>query len=111
MQNRFRSVKILEEVIGYFIHHKIDHMDIQFFADDAKMDITVSGASDSPPIDLENLENLLNEPRKPEYEEYYWSLLGATGKRQELRLLGSLVDSGSARFENGVLIVNVKRTY
>lgn len=111
MQNRFRSVKILEEVIGYFIHHKIDHMDIQFFADDKKMDITVTGTSEIPPIDLENLESLLNEPRKPEYEEYYWSLLGATGKRQELRLLGSLVDSGSAKFENGILTIHVKRTY
>jgi len=111
MQNRFRSVKILEEVIGYFIHHKIDHMDIQFFADDEKMDITVSGTSDTPPKDLDNLENLLNEPRKPEYEEYYWSLLGASGKRQELRLLGSLVDSGNAKFNDGILTVNVKRTY
>ena len=111
MQNRFRSVKILEEVIGYFIHHKVDHMDIQFFADDEKMDITVSGVSETQPLDLENLENLLNEPRKPEYEEYYWSLLGATGKRQELRLLGSLVDSGSAPFEDGILTIHVKRTY
>ena len=111
MQNRYRSIKILEEVIGYFIHHKIDHMDIQFFADDEKMDITVSGASVIPPIDLENLEILLNEPRKPEYEEYYWSLLDASGKRQELRLLGSLVDSGSAKFEDGILTIHVKRTF
>jgi len=111
MQNRIRSVKILEEVIGYFIHHKIDHMDIQFFADDEKMDITVSGTTETAPKDLKNLENLLNEPRKQEYEEYYWSLLGATGKRQELRLLGSLVDSGRAVYQDGILTVSVKRTY
>ena len=111
MQNRIRSVKILEEVIGYFIHHKIDHLDIQFFADDEKMDITVSGPSESSPKDLKNLENLLNEPRKQEYEEYYWGLLGATGKRQELRLLGSLVDSGRAVYQDGILTVSVKRIY
>ena len=111
MQNRIRSVKILEEVIGYFIHHEIDHMDIKFFADEEKMDITVSGTTEKPPRDLQHLENLLNEPIKQEYEEYYWSLLGATGKRQELRLLGSLVDSGSAVYEDGVLTVNVKRSY
>lgn len=111
MQNRFRSVKILEEVIGYFIHHQIDHMDIQFFADDEKMDITVSGTSEAAPKDLDNLESLLNEPRMPEYEEYYWSLLGGTGRRQELRLLGSLVDSGSAMFKDGILTVCVKRSY
>ncbi|MFH5835838.1 hypothetical protein ACHAL6_07160 [Proteiniclasticum sp. C24MP] len=111
MQNRIRSVKILEEVIGYFIHHEIDQMDIKFFADDEKMDITVTGTTDTPPRDLESLESLLNEPRKQEYEEYYWGLLGATGKRQELRLLGSLVDSGTAVYENGVLTVNVKRSY
>ena len=48
MQNRIRSVKILEEVIGYFIHHEIDHMDIKFFADEKKMDITVSGTTEKP---------------------------------------------------------------
>ena len=111
MHNRLRSVKILEEVIGYFIHHEIDHMDIKFFADQDKMDITVSGEIKTPPKDLVYLEDLLNEPRKPEYEEYYWGLLGASGKRQELRLLGSLVDSGSAACENGILTVNVKRSY
>lgn len=111
MQNRIRSVKILEEVIGYFLHHQIDHQDIDFFADDERMDITVSGEIPIPPKDLEHLHNLLNEPRKPEYEEYYWSLLGATGKRQEFQLLGSLVDSGSARWEDGILTVHIQRTY
>ena len=111
MQNRIRSVKILEEVIGYFIHHEIDHMDIKFFADEEKMDITVAGTTATPPKDLECLEKLLNEPRKQEYEEYYWSLLGATGKRQELRLLGSLVDRGKAVYKDGILTVNVKRSY
>lgn len=111
MQNRIRSVKILEEVIGYFMHHEIDQMDIRFFADDEKMDITVTGEARTPPKDLEKLESILNEPRKPEYEEYYFGLLGATGKRQELRLLGSLVDSGSAVFKDGLLTVNVKRSY
>lgn len=111
MQNRIRSVKILEEVIGYFIHHEIDHLNIVFFADDERMDITVSGEAAIPPRDLEHLHELLNEPRKPEYEEYYWSLLGATGKRQEFQLLGSLVDSGTTLWKDGNLSINVKRTY
>ncbi len=111
MQNRIRSVKILEEVIGYFIHHHIDHLDIQFFADDEKMDITVTGSTDTPPKDLDKLESLMGIPRVQEYEEYYWGLLDATGKRQELRLLGSLIDSGSAVYKDGILTINVKRTH
>lgn len=111
MQNRVRSVKILEEVIGYFLHHKVDRMEIDFFADDERMDITVSGEKAEPPKDLKHFHDILNEERKPEYEEYYWSLLGATGKRQEFQLLGSLVDCGSAHWEDGHLTVNIQRIY
>ena len=111
MQNRVRSVKILEEVMGYFLHHQIDQLDIDFFADDERMDITVTGEIPLPPKDLEHLHNILNEPRKPEYEEYYWSLLGATGKRQEFQLLGSLVDSGKASWADGRLTINIRRIY
>lgn len=111
MQNRVRSVKILEEIMGYFLHHKIDQLEIDYFADDDRMDITVSGEIPLPPKDLEHLHSILNEARKPEYEEYYWSLLGATGKRQEFQLLGSLVDSGNAVWKDGKLTINIKRIY
>lgn len=42
------------------------------------------------------------------YEEYYWSLLGATGKRREFQLLRSLVDSGNASWIDGRLTINIR---
>lgn len=111
MENRMRSVKILEELLGYFLHHGIEKLDISFFSDEKTLEITVQGTTTTPPEDLPHLTKLLNEPRKPEYEEYYWSLLGATGKRQEFQLLGALVDEGDATFRENLLSIHVKRTY
>jgi len=45
------------------------------------------------------------------YEEYYCSLLGATGKRREFQLLRSLVDSGNASWIDGRLTINIRRIY
>ncbi|HBW12746.1 MAG TPA: hypothetical protein DEF30_02825 [Proteiniclasticum sp.] len=111
MDNKLRSVKILEEVLGYFLHHGVEKLDISFFSDDKKLIITVRGSTDVEPQDLPQLIRLLNEPRKPEYEEYYWSLLGASSKRQELHLLGSLVDCGAGSFKDHTLTIHVERDY
>jgi len=111
MQNKMRSVKILEEVLGYFLHHEVEELDISFLANEKEMDITVKGHINEAPKDLDRLHKMLNEPRKPEYDEYYWSLLGASGKRQEFQLLGSLVDAGKAHFQDGLLTVRITRTY
>ena len=111
MENRMRSVKILEELLGYFLHHGIEKLDISFFSDEKMLEVTVKGNTLTPPEDLSHLVKLLNEPRKPEYDEYYWSLLGATGKRQEFQLLGALVDEGDASFTDGLLSIHIKREY
>ena len=111
MDNKLRSVKILEEVLGYFLHHGVEKLDISFFSDEKKLIITVRGSTDVEPQDLPQLTKLLNEPRQPEYDEYYWSLLGATGKRQEFQLLGALVDEGDASFTDGLLSIHIRRAY
>ena len=37
MDNKLRSVKILEEVLGYFLHHGVEKLDISFFSDEKKL--------------------------------------------------------------------------
>lgn len=111
MDNKLRSVKILEEVLGYFLHHGVEKLDITFFSDESKLAITVSGSTEYEPHDFHQLIKVLNEPRKPEYEEYYWSLLGASSKRQELHLLGSLVDCGAGTYKDNILTIHVEREY
>lgn len=109
MMNRMKSIKILDEIIGYFLHYEIDDLDIRFRSSQTSLKICVSGQANAKPQDLEQLDTLLNAPRKPEYEEYYWALLGTGSNRSELRLLGSLVDKGRAAFENGRLTISVER--
>lgn len=111
MQNRNRSIKILEEIVAYFLHHQILDLDIRFNSGAEVLEISASGLAPYRPEDLDHLESLLNEPRRPEFEDYYWGLLGTSSNRNELRLLGSLVDWGHTSFENGRLTIQVKRTH
>lgn len=106
---RMKATKILEELIGYFFNHGIDHLKMKLDYNETEFIINVEGLCTSRPYDLDKLEELLNEPRQAELEEYYWGLLGGNSQRQELNLLGSLVDSADVVCDNNKLSITVNR--
>jgi len=101
---KMKATKILEELIGYFFNHNIDHLQMELEYKNIEFMIKVQGICSSKPYDLDHLDEMLNTPRQAELEEYYWGLLGGNSQRQELNLLGSLVD-----FSEGSLSVTVYR--
>jgi len=106
---RMKATKILEELIGYFFNHGIDQLKMELDYNDKKFIIKVKGQCASRPYDLDQLAELLNEPRQAELEEYYWGLLGGNSQRQELNLLGSLVDSADVICDDNTLSITVCR--
>lgn len=109
MKNQSKSIKILEELIRYFTFNGIKDLTIRFTSTREALSICVSGETEHPPRDIADLERLIQTPRKPEFEESYWGLLGSSGTRNEMSLLGSLVDAGHVTYENGTLMVKVER--
>lgn len=106
---RMKATKILEELIGYFFNHNIDHLKMDLNYKEKEFIIQVEGQCSSRPSDLDHLIELLNEPRQDELEEYYWGLLGGNSQRQELDLLGSLVDCSEVTYEENILSITVYR--
>lgn len=106
---RMKAIKILEELIGYFFSHEINDIQMDLHYGDAEFKIMVEGTCKNRPADLDQLSELLNTPRQIELEEYYWGLLGGSRNRQELNLLGSLVDCGDVDLKHEKLSVTVYR--
>ena len=106
---RLKSIKMLEELIGYFFRHQINDLQMDLHYGDTECRIMLEGTCPSRPADLEQLNELLNAPRQPELEEYYWGLLGGNDTRQELNLLGSLVDCADVSYNLQKLSITVHR--
>ena len=106
---RMKAIKILEELIGYFFNHQINDIQMDLHYGETEFKIMLEGTCPSRPADLDFFSDLLNTPRQPELEEYYWGLLGGNDSRQELNLLASLVDCGEVSFDHQKLSVIVYR--
>jgi hypothetical protein len=109
MKNQAKSIKILEELIRYFTYNGIRDLAVRYTSTTETLIISVSGETATPPKDLAELERLLKTPRRLEFEEYYWSLLGASTTRNELDILGTLVDNARVTYENGIVTVMIER--
>jgi hypothetical protein len=106
-----KAVKILVELIGFFILNDIEQIDMNLSFKDKGFTVSLKGSCDCVPDELKKLNETINAPRQNELEEYYWGLLGSSNTKQELYLLGSLVDSGEVEFIDGILKVTVERTH
>ena len=104
-----RAMRICAELLGYFIAHGAQHMNIDFQADGEHMDIAIAAQVAAVPADLAGLRAALNEPRQPEMDAYYDSLLGNETGTNGYHLLGAVVDEAEVGCENGLLSIRVRR--
>ena len=104
-----KAVKMLEEVIAYFVSHRMMELEMNISIKSDVSIITVSGLTKTQPDDLNQLSQSLNNPRQPEVEEYYWRLLGGNNKTEQLHLLGALVDEANIMFDDHRLTITLTR--
>lgn len=107
---REKLIKIMNELVNFCLRINMKDLKIQFSCHEDKGEIIVEGYCDNPPMErLEDLEYILNSPRQEELEEYYWNLVGDGHGHQELEMVGTLVDSGSISYEDGILKISITR--
>ncbi len=104
-----KAVKMLEEVIQYFISHQMTELEMKLSILNDVSEIVVSGLTKAQPDDLDQVSQSLNTPRQPEVEEYYWRLLGGNNKTEQLHLLGALVDEVKIMYEDYRLTLTLIR--
>ena len=61
--------------------------------------------------DMNLLLKRLNAPRQREMEQNYWSLSGESEITSELLLVGMMIDEAEVRHEDGMLTIQLKRSY
>lgn len=108
-RERSKAVRIMGELIGYFFRHEIYDLEMELHYDTEEVRVSAKGPCAERPLDLDALEDVLNAPRQVELEEYYAELLGGRSFREELGLLGSMVDASEIRYEEGTLSIALVR--
>ncbi|SNS42391.1 hypothetical protein SAMN05446037_1009180 [Anaerovirgula multivorans] len=108
--DKMKAIKIVDELMSFYLKIGIVDIHIDFNYGEKQTEVHLRGECHNPPIKkLEKLETVLNTPRQPELEEYYWELVGNSDYYQEITLLGALVDSGEVDYSDHQLKVKVIR--
>ena len=104
-----KASKILSELVDYFFRNKIYKINMSLEYSAKETIIHIEGACSKKPEDYDDLYEVFNEERRPELEEYYYSLLGGDFKRDELNLLGSMINKADMSYQNNLLSITVFR--
>lgn len=106
-----KLIKIMNELVRFYLKNGIHHVEMKLDYEKDYGTVSLSGCcakiEDSV---LEDLNQILNSPRKDETEEYYWNLIGSNDF-SEMHLLGSLVDCGEVFYDGCNLKINIKRKH
>ena len=104
-----KANRILKEVVGYFINHHLCDLDIHFHIDTYQFRLTVSTPAAKEPAGFQEMLRQLSTPREPELDEYFNSLLGSHGHKEDYRFLGKAIDEAVGGFNNGLLFLTLTR--
>jgi hypothetical protein len=106
-----KLIKIMNELVRFYLRSGNHHLSIDLDITDLEGTITLRGCCTKVKQDtVIELDRIINSPRKDETEEYYWNLMG-TNDFSEMRLLGSLVNDGSVKYEDDDLVIKVRRKF
>ncbi|MCK8817659.1 hypothetical protein MWH28_09840 [Natroniella sulfidigena] len=110
MKNSKKTIKLVNELMGFCYQVGIKHIEIDVKDEPSQMIIIIRGMTKK--LDNERLEEakrLLNTPRETQVEEYYWELAGEDNQAQKLALVGQMVDQAEINYENNNLEIKVYR--
>lgn len=101
---RDKLVKVLDELMNFCFSLDMNDLKIEFNISKTEGTINIEGPCQAAPIDqLQDLEDAFNDTRQPEFEEYYWPLMGGEHGYPEIELLGTFIDKGKVTFEDNYL--------
>lgn len=111
MEFRFeKNIKIINNLLLYCRSHgaKEYHLDISFQKDISayRIEAELNNYSEK---EMSSLAEILNTPRQHEIEHNFWGLSGEADLAPELELIGMMIDEAEVSYENGLLVIEVRR--
>lgn len=97
-------------LIQYYLEHDAENVDLQVRREENKIFLSFKGDVYMSEDEFHVLEDYLNQPTVAENEYYYADLIDGSAK-QDLRILGSLIDALDLRFDGRTLELNLVKRY
>lgn len=102
--------RIISELSTYYLEKNptnlticVDNLDDHFKITFKVHDVECSQAEN------ERILEILNEPRQPATEAYYWTLSGESSRDSELSLIGMMIDEAEMSCDGSCLLVELYR--
>lgn len=108
IREREKAIKILNVILEYYVQHEFSSIKTQISVDSHRTIIMIEGEVDPKNLKVKDLESILNNPRLPEYDDYYDSLLTSSDENQ-INAVGYLVDAAYVKLKGNNLQINLLR--
>lgn len=94
----------------YYLEHEVTNLKIELTRLEHSIRLHFSGDVVMSNEEFATLCDFLNQPTVAENEYYYMELIDSSAK-QDLRILGSLVDAKALSFDGSRLVLDLEKAY
>lgn len=110
MRERLKAKRISTELMDYFLRQGFTSLQLALDVRDSESVIQMTGDIRPSCENVQALFEDLNEPRMPEYDDYYDELLG-TDQEEALHHVAYLTDSAEVERSDNTIRVTVRRKH
>lgn len=102
--------KIIKQLSLYLMLHGINDFNLSFASNSKDVTFTLTSKLFTEKI-IREMKEKLSRKREIEVEVYGWELLGDTDTKNQLDILGALIDEVDVKKENDQFVIFLKRKY
>ena len=113
MRHEMKKIgRIIDELITALLIEDTNALDIKIKTNSEKTMIAIVDYNTHySQEEIQRLDQLLNQQRQHEIEEYYWQLAGETDEGDELVLLSAMIDHAVVEIKDGNLHMQIIRVH
>jgi hypothetical protein len=113
MRHEMKKIgRIVDELTTLFLNEDTNEIDLKILTNQTETIITLKDYQTRFKLDeIKRLEDMLNQQRQREIEEYYWQLAGETDEGDELVLVSAMIDEAKLELIDGNLFMTLIRRY
>jgi len=109
IHDKQRIARMAEELISDFLKYDCRDMNLRILEERDRYEIVIYGPCQNIRREKVNrIRKLLNQPRNPQMEEYYWSLSGDSDVESEFALLGIMTDHVELDYDEKSMCLSIK---
>jgi RNA-binding protein YhbY len=102
--------KIIKQLSLYLMLHGVNDFNLSFSSNSKDVTFIISSKLFTEKV-IKEMKDKLSRKREIEVEVYGWELLGDTDTKNQLDILGALIDEVEVKKENDQFVIFLKRKY